>query len=273
MKKLLLSFLLFALITFYSGCTAGQKTEHVLIETSYGNILIRLYDDTPLHRDNFIKLIKSGFYDGILFHRVINNFMIQGGDPNSKDAPPNTELGHGSPDYKIDAEILYPKYFHKKGAIAAARQGDNVNPQRQSSGSQFYIVQGQVITNEELDQIEQKFIYNESQRIMIKYLMPHRETLIKLHQEGNQEAIEAIYQNASLEAAGEIENIESFKISEDIRKIYTTIGGTPHLDGEYTVFGEVVEGLDVVDKIAKVETDEKARPNKNIPMNVKVVMK
>ena len=273
MKKLSSLFILFMLIATGTGCTQSQKTEHVVIETPYGNIVVRLYDETPLHRDNFIKLAKSGFYDGTLFHRVINGFMIQGGDPDSKDAPSGVALGHGSPNYKIDAEIIYPKYFHKKGALAAARQGDNVNPEKQSSSSQFYIVQGGVIANEELDQAEQAYIYQQSQNVMMKYMNPHRETFMKLQQEGNNEALQALIQQVSEEAAAEIEIIESYKIPDELRKIYTTIGGTPHLDNGYTVFGEVIEGLDVVDKIAKVETNSGDRPTENIAINVKVILK
>ena len=271
MKKLL--FILFTFILVSTGCTQSQKTEHVVIETPYGNIVIRLYDETPLHRDNFIKLAKSGFYNETLFHRVIAGFMIQGGDPDSKDAPPDIALGHGGTDYKIDAEIIYPKYFHKKGALAAARQGDNVNPEKQSSGSQFYIVQGNVWSDEELDQMEQSYIYQQSQMIMRKYMTPHRETYMKLQQEGNNEGLQTLMEQVSEEASAEIEIIESYKISDELRQVYTSIGGTPHLDNAYTVFGEVVEGLGIIDKIASVETNSGDRPDKNIAINVKVVLK
>ncbi|MBQ1732117.1 MAG: peptidylprolyl isomerase, partial [Bacteroidales bacterium] len=135
---------------------AFAQSTKVLIETSKGNITVVLYDDTPLHRDNFVKLVESGFYEGLLFHRVINKFMIQGGDPLSKNAAPNARLGNGDPGYTIPAEIVYPTHFHKKGALAAARTGDNVNPERRSSGSQFYIVQGQTYTDMQLDQFEKR---------------------------------------------------------------------------------------------------------------------
>lgn len=204
MKKITL---IFALALFVA--TAFAQSTKVLIETTKGNITVVLYDDTPLHRDNFVKLVESGFYEGLLFHRVINKFMIQGGDPMSKNAAPNARLGNGDPGYTIPAEIVYPKHFHKKGALAAARTGDNVNPERRSSGSQFYIVQGQVYTDMKLDQFEK--------------------------------------------ALG-----RTFTTKE--RDAYATIGGTPHLDNQYTVFGEVVEGLGVVDKIAAVETGVADRP-------------
>ncbi len=191
------------------SATAFSQSTKVLIETTKGNMTVVLYDDTPLHRDNFIKLAESGYYDSLLFHRVIKNFMIQGGDPQSKNASPTARLGNGGPDYTIPAEIVYPTHFHKKGALAAARTGDNVNPERRSSGSQFYIVQGQVYTDMKLDQFEK--------------------------------------------ALG-----KTFTTKE--RDTYATIGGTPHLDNQYTVFGEVVEGLGVVDRIAEVETRPGDRP-------------
>lgn len=181
----------------------------VTFSTTYGDIRIRLYDETAQHKANMIKLVNQGFYDGVLFHRVIPSFMIQAGDPESKNASADQPLGSGGPGYTIPAEIL-PQYFHKKGALASARQGDQVNPARASSGSQFYIVQGQVLTPSQL----QMFV--ESGR----------------HKPFTPQQLE----------------------------IYATIGGTPHLDDQYTVFGEVVEGIEVVDKIAAVSTDPRNRP-------------
>jgi len=200
--------------------TTGDKETMILINTSYGDITLKLYNETPKHRDNFIKLVNEGFYDGLLFHRVIQNFMIQGGDPDSKDAGPDATLGNGGPAYTIPSEIVYPELFHKKGALAAARQGDQKNPTRRSSGSQFYIVQGQIFNDDQLNQLEQKLGY---------------------------------------------------KIPESIRQIYKTIGGTPHLDGQYTVFGEVVKGLDVVDKIAAIKTGDANRPLEDVKMQIKVI--
>ena len=217
MKKIAL-FIALALV----AATAFSQSTKVLIETSMGNMTVMLYDDTPLHRDNFVKLAESGFYEGLLFHRVINNFMIQAGDPMSKNAAPNARLGNGGPGYTIPAEIVYPTHFHKKGALAAARTGDNVNPKRESSGSQFYIVQGQKYTDMKLDQFEK--------------------------------ALGKTFTNKERDA-------------------YVTVGGTPHLDNQYTVFGEVVEGLGVVDKIAAVETAPGDRPVEDVKIIKMTVLK
>ncbi len=185
----------------------------VKLETTKGNVVIRLYDETPLHRDNFIRLVAEKYYDSILFHRVIKGFMIQTGDPESKHAGPGDPLGFGGPSYKIPAEIN-PLFFHKKGALAAARQGDAVNPNKESSGSQYYIVQGKPLS------------------------LPQLETMEKTGQHT--------------------------PFSEAQKLAYTTIGGTPHLDNGYTVFGEVVEGLEVVDSIADAATDNRNRPVEDI---------
>ena len=197
----------------------STKKSYVLIMTDFGNMKVLLYEDTPLHRENFIKLVKSGYYDGLLFHRVINGFMIQGGDPDSRNAQPGVMLGNGGPGYTIPAEFN-PKYFHKKGVIAAAREGDNVNPNKESSGSQFYIVQGKV--------------YNEA--IMQKIAAQMNKTF-----------------------------------SEEQIKAYGTIGGSPWLDNDYTVFGEVVEGLEVIDKIAAVRCGANDRPVEDVKMTIKII--
>ena len=183
-----------------------DRKKDILLQTSYGEITIRLSDSTPLHRDNFLKLVKKGYYDSTLFHRVIQNFMIQSGDPKSKNAPAGQPLGHGGPGYTVPAEIRV-SLFHKKGVIAAARMGHNVNPQKASSGSQFYIVHGKVFTDAGLDSLE------------------------------------------TIRLGGK-------KLPAEHRSVYKTIGGSPHLDQNYTVFGEVIKGLDVVDKIAAVQTSK-----------------
>ena len=214
MKKIpvyILPITLIFVLQISSSMLYSQKT--VLLETTEGNIKIRLYDETPKHRDNFIKLVQQGFYDGLLFHRVISHFMIQTGDPDSKNAGPDKPLGSGGPSYKIPAEFN-PLYFHKKGALAAARQADAVNPEKQSSGSQFYIVQGTPLTNAQLNQ---------------------------------------------LEASG-----QHPPFTAEQRAVYTSLGGTPYLDNSYTVFGEVTEGLDIVDKIAASKTDKRNRPLSDI---------
>ncbi len=200
-----------------------MKNQKVKIETTEGDITLLLYDETPLHRDNFVKLVKAKFYDGVLFHRVIDEFMIQGGDPNSKNAEPGKVLGDGDVGYTIPAEFKTPQIYHKRGALAAAREGDDTNPEKASSGCQFYIVVGKQFTNEQLDQMEAS----------------------KIDKHGHA-------------------NDSTYKFSEQARIDYTTIGGTPHLDGNYTVYGEVLTGIDVVDKIAQARTNRADRPREDI---------
>ena len=191
----------------------------VEIETDYGNMTVLLYNATPKHRDNFIKLAEQGYFDGLLFHRVIKGFMIQGGDPNSKNAPAGKALGTGGPGYPIPAEFV-DSLVHVKGALSAARQGDRVNPEKRSSGSQFYIVQGKPLTDAELDMIESR---------------------------------------------------KGIRYTPAQRAAYKKLGGTPFLDRDYTVFGRVIKGLDVIDKIANVQTDQRDRPKKDVKMKVKAV--
>lgn len=216
---LLLACILIAQLSFAQKQVVVKKKDRkkdVLIATSMGNMLIRLSDSTPLHRDNFLKLVKQKYYDSVLFHRVINNFMIQAGDPDSKNAPPGEALGEGGPGYTVPAEFR-TTLFHKKGVIAAAREGDQVNPLKASSGSQFYITQGRKFSDAGLDSLE-------------TYRLKR-------------------------------------KVPADQREIYKTLGGTPHLDQGYTVFGEVIDGLDVIDKIAAVPTSkgvDRDRPLENV---------
>ncbi|WP_026474589.1 peptidylprolyl isomerase [Alkaliflexus imshenetskii] len=274
MKRLLFVVMMVAmsqLLVFCQSATATTGSSLVLIETPYGEIKIRLYDETPLHRDNFLKLVNQGFYDDLLFHRVINEFMIQGGDPQSRDAAPSARLGAGDPGYKIDAEIIYPQLFHKKGALAAARQGDQGNPQKRSSGSQFYIVHGKVFSPEELEQMESAMTDRQYQMLMMRYMEPFRQRFMELQQAGDREGFQALMQKISEDAAAEAEAMPSFQFSDAQREAYTTIGGTPQLDGEYTVFGEVVEGLDVIDQIAAVETGLMDRPVKDVKMKIKLI--
>jgi cyclophilin family peptidyl-prolyl cis-trans isomerase len=214
-------FIILHLILFTSSLHS-QDDPVVLISTKYGDMKIKLYSNTPLHTSNFIELAEKGYFNGLLFHRVINNFMIQTGDPKSKNSTPGQVLGNGGPGYTIPAEFV-PQYYHKKGAVAAARQGDAVNPDKESSGSQFYIVQGQTFTKEQLDLMVSRGMH-----------IPFTQNQIK---------------------------------------DYTTIGGSPHLDYSYTVFGEVIDGLDVIDKIAAVATDKRNRPLEDIVINVKVLKK
>ena len=212
--------LLTILVCGLTACKPGQKKEEDMeketklkIETSAGDITVKLYNETPKHRDNFIKLVEDGTYEGTLFHRVIKDFMIQAGDPESKNAPKGKMLGAGDVGYTVPAEFVYPKYFHKKGALSAARQGDNVNPKKESSGCQFYIVTGKFFTEMELDKMTKE---------------------------------------------------KGIEFTPEQKEAYMLEGGTPHLDGNYTVFGEVIQGMKVVDKIQFVETNAEDRPTKNI---------
>lgn len=221
MKNILLIISLFAICVGVKGQTMkGDVRPEVLIETTMGNIRVELYNETPFHRDNFLKLIREDhFYDSLLFHRVIPDFMIQGGDPSSKNAPKGAMLGEHSLGYTLPAEIRLPQIFHKRGALAAAREPDDVNPKHESSSTQFYIVYGR--------------------RQGEKGLQRGRENLEKLFG-------------------------DSIRMTKEMEDVYTTVGGTPHLDGAYTVFGQVVEGMDVVDRIQHVERDTNDRPLEDV---------
>lgn len=254
------------------GCTSGDKEHvYVLIETELGNIKIKLYNETPLHRDNFIKLVKDGYYDGLLFHRIIKDFMIQGGDPDSKKAPSEKMLGSGGPGYTVPAEIVYPALFHKKGALAAARQGDEVNPRKESSGSQFYIVTGNVYSEGKLKGMEQQLTQMKERAIFNRLAAEHRAEIMQLRKNRDQESLMSL-QDTLVGRTQEILMEEGpVMFTPEQREAYTSVGGTPHLDGEYTVFGEVVGGLDVVDKIQAVTTGKADRPKKDIAMRMKII--
>lgn len=233
------------------------------IKTSEGTIRVRLYGDTPAHRDNFAKLAREGYYDGVLFHRVISDFMIQTGDPDSKDAPKGKMLGSGGPDYQIDAEIVYPAHFHKRGALAAARQADQLNPERRSSGSQFYIVTGKVYNDSTLAQFEHQMQMAATKTIFDKLARDNRDKIMELRRNRDQAGLQAL-QNQLVEEATAQAAANPVKFTDAQKAAYTTVGGTPHLDGQYTVFGEVVDGMNVVDKIEKVETDRADRPLEDV---------
>lgn len=219
--KRVLGLLLIGVLAGVSTLKAQDMETMVLIDTDMGKIKVKLYNDTPLHRDNFIKNVNEGVYTDLLFHRIIRQFMVQGGDINSKDAPIETHLGDGDPGYTIPAELVYPKYFHKKGALCAARTGDEDNPEKASSATQFYIVTGKHYTQMELDKMEKN--------------------------EGKQ-------------------------LTEEQKQAYMLDGGSPHLDGNYTVFGEVVSGIKVVDKMQFVPTNEEDRPLKNIRIKTMAIV-
>ncbi len=252
-----------------------QKKDDVIVEleTTLGNIKILLYGDTPRHLDNFVHLVDSGFYNGVLFHRVINDFMIQTGDPDSKSAPKGKMLGMGDPGYNIDAEFVYPKHFHKRGALAAAREGDAVNPQKQSSGSQFYIVTGTVFNESQLEQMDARKIQQQRQEIFNRLAMENRDTIMALRKERNQAALTNLQEKLIKDTDAMVLAAPDTLTAEQ-REIYSTIGGTPHLDGSYTVFGEVISGMDIVDKIQKVETDQNDRPLDDVKIiSAKVISK
>ena len=233
-----------------------------------GDIIVRLYDETPIHRDNFVKLVKEGYYDGTLFHRVIKDFMIQGGDPDSKGAPAGKMLGVGGPDYTLEAEIK-DGLFHKRGALAAARQGDEVNPERRSSGSQFYIVWGQVYNEGQLRQFSKQLKMQQTQEIFNRLASEHRDEIMQMRRDRNRAGLQELQDKLATEAQQQAANYVG--LTEEQQKIYSTIGGTPHLDGQYTVFGEVEEGLEVVEMIQGAATGRGDRPIDDIEMRVTII--
>jgi len=267
-------FILQCCFVVFSFChTFAQKPEPmVLIETSYGNIKLKLYNETPLHRDNFLKLVGTHFYDSLLFHRVINTFMIQGGDPDSKNAAPDKSLGEGDVGYTIPAEFNQ-KLFHKRGTLAAARNGDEVNPEQASSGCQFYIVQGKVFTDSLLGIIENRITSMKAYNKVVRN-NNNRELFEKLNifmQMGEMDSVRNTRAKIEQLTMAEMANIIPYKFSDEQRKAYTTVGGTPHLDGSYTVFGEVIEGMDVVDKIAAVPRNRSDRPLTDVRMKISII--
>ena len=241
----------------------------VKIQTTLGDIVVRLYDETPLHRDNFVKLVKEGYYDGTLFHRVIQDFMIQGGDPDSKGAPSGKQLGTGGPGYTVEAEIR-KDIFHKRGALAAARQGDEVNPERRSSGSQFYIVWGQVYNEGQLRQFSRQMEMQQMQSVFNQLAMQHRDEIMQYRRERNTAALQELQEKLAAEAKSKVQQ-DGGGMSAEQLKIYSTVGGTPHLDGQYTVFGEVEQGLDIVEMIQQTVTARGDRPVDDIEMKMVLV--
>ena len=242
----------------------------VKISTTMGDITVRLYDETPLHRDNFLKLASEGFYNGTLFHRVIKDFMIQGGDPESKDAPAGKSLGTGGPGYNIPAEIQ-PALFHKRGALSAARLGDEVNPMKESSGSQFYVVWGKVYKAAELKQLEHQMKMQQDQNIFNTLAMEHRDEIMNMRRNRDREGLMALQDKLAKMAMDKSKELGAPAFTPELVEAYTTQGGTPFLDGGYTVFGEVEEGLEIVEAIQNVETSMGDRPKTDIVMNVVVV--
>ncbi len=243
----------------------------IKITTTLGDIIVRLYDETPKHRDNFLKLAREGYFNGTLFHRVIKDFMIQGGDPDSKGAPQGKMLGTGGPDYTIPAEFVYPQLFHKRGALSAARLGDEVNPERESSGSQFYIVWGKTYKPAELKQMEKQMEMQQEQAIFNRLAKENHDRIMELRRNRDRAGLQELQDE--LIAETKAISLEQGRpvFTDEQREAYTTVGGTPFLDNQYTVFGEVVQGLDVVEKIQNCETMRGDRPKDDVSMSVEVM--
>ncbi len=262
MKKRIFIFLI-AIMAMTSAKSADSIPAGPVVDirTSLGDIKVRLYDDTPKHRDNFLKLVREGFYDGVLFHRVIKDFMIQTGDPSSRTADSTAMLGAGDPGYTIEAEIAYPRHYHKRGALAAARTGDQVNPERRSSGSQFYIVTGEKVAAARMAQMAENAVMGKRQQYFRTLVERDREKISALEASGDRDGLEALRQSL----IAETENaVKAEPLPDNIVNDYTTVGGTPHLDGQYTVFGEVISGMDTVEKIENVATGRADRPLEDV---------
>lgn len=255
----------------YSDNQKLLMSTNVLIKTTLGDIKVKLYDETPQHRDNFIKLVKEGYYNGTLFHRVIKDFMIQGGDPDSVGAPAGKSLGTGGPGYTVPAEIVYPQLFHKRGALAAARQGDEVNPQRNSSGSQFYIVWGDIYNSSKLAQMEKQLSAMQEQTIFNALAAERKAQIMDLRRNRDQAGLMALQEELIALTKAEAKKQGGFKFTDAQKEAYSTIGGTPHLDNQYTVFGEVTEGLDIVEQIQNCATARGDRPKEDISMSMEII--
>lgn len=272
-KSIILSLALILMIK--QGYSQTFSKETILISTSYGNMKLKLFNETPKHRDNFLKLVKEHFYDSLLFHRVIQDFMIQGGDPDSKHAEPAKLLGDGDLKYTIPAEFI-PTLCHKKGMLCAARNSDDVNPEKASSACQFYIVQGKVRTDEDLKAFEKRInkpiiskikedILNKPENSTLK------EKIANFKKEQNNDSLMVYFKQIDKQVNEEYSKTPHYTFPPEHQQIYKTIGGTPHLDSQYTIFGEVIEGLDVIDKIAAVGKNRDDRPLIDIRMWVKII--
>lgn len=270
MKKLSILFTLMACCLM--ACTGGQKKTTnmetgnetlVRLETTMGNITVKLYNETPKHRDNFIKLTKEGTYDSTLFHRVIKNFMIQAGDPQSKTATDTTTLGNGDVGYTLPAEFN-PKFFHKKGALAAARLGDEVNPNKESSGCQFYIVTGRKFSEAQMISMENQLNEARLETVFNELARKHMKEIYKMRKAGDNDGLLELQDSLEAQARGIVAKEPALKFSREQITAYTTVGGAPHLDGAYTVFGEVTEGMEVIDKIQAVKTNRADRPETDV---------
>lgn len=243
--------------------TENDSRTRVKLETNVGDITLALYDETPGHRDNFIRLVREGVYDSTLFHRVIKQFMIQGGDPDSKHAPDSVLLGNGDVGYSLPAEFR-PGLFHRRGVLAAAREGDDVNPRRESSGCQFYIVTGHAFTEAQLQDMAIKRNEQREKAVFDSLRARHREEALRLREAGNGAGLLALQDTLRARACEQVDREGRFAYSPEQVQAYTTVGGAPHLDGAYTVFGEVTDGMDVVERIEVSRTDRADRPLENM---------
>lgn len=270
MKKTTILFTL--ILCCITACTGNQKKNNnmandnatlVKIETTMGDITVKLYDETPKHKENFIKLVKEGVYDSTLFHRVIKNFMIQAGDPTSKTASATDTLGSGDVGYTIPAEFN-PKFFHKRGVLAAARQGDDVNPNKESSGCQFYIVTGRKFSEAQMINMENQMNEARLDTVFQALARKHMKEIYKMRKANDMEGLMELQDSLENQARKEVAKEPALKFTPEQIKAYTTVGGAPHLDGSYTVFGEVVDGMNVVAEIETAKTNRQDRPTQNI---------
>lgn len=268
MNRIVQAGLIWALSLVTMACTNNPSKNddeyRVRFKTTSGEIIVKLYNETPAHRDNFIKLVDKGFYDGVIFHRVIKDFMIQAGDPLTKNAKSGEAVGGGEVNYTLPAEFVYPAHYHKRGALAAARHGNEKNPERNSSGCQFYIVWGKKLSEEALNAEEKKIFAREEEKLFDAKVAAREEEINRYRSENNQEKLDELRDNILSEIHHELDSTQIYKFTPQQRNDYLNQGGTPHLDNEYTVFGEVVKGLDVVGKISEINTDERDRPLRDV---------
>lgn len=267
--KRILTICLFSVFFLIASSCAQNKDYVVTISTSYGDMVAILYDETPKHKENFIKLAKEHYFDSTLFHRVIEGFMIQGGDPDSKKAVPGQPLGRGGPGYTVDAEFN-PKFIHEKGSLSAARMNDQQNPTKASSGSQFYVVQGTKMTEEELKMDQMKFDRALQQFFQNPANRPVYDSVVASYQSGDMKSYQALLIRLKPRVERETGINTAKEVSPQKLKVYTTVGGAPNLDGEYTVFGKVIKGIEVIDKIAAVQKGPGDRPVEDVRMTITV---
>jgi len=265
MRKELLSFLFLLIFQYFFVQFVNAQDVFVTINTNYGDIKVKLYDETPIHQKEFLKLVSSGHFNGTLFYRVIENFVIQGGSSDSKNAPAGKHIGYGTA-HNISSEFN-DKYFHKRGALCAPRQPENINHFRMSDISQFYIVHGRVYTNEELDLLEKRVNNPILRELRERFYLPHKPELDSLRNH-DPHAFNSLIRDIKAKIDFEFSVSDHLKFSSEQRKAYTSIGGLPDLDGDYTVFGEVVEGIEVVSRIAGLKTDENDRPISDVVINI-----